>query len=753
MLYNEATFASKRDHNDTYWNFWDEICRSVSTCKWIFVLAGLISLSCLIGVATTTAARAQTASNLDANGWTVFAPTSPSGAGNTFTGAGTRIIYVSSSTGNNANPGTSAAPVADIATGWAMIRDGHPDWLLLKKGDTWTETSILHQPIFNGVSATQPIVISSYDPANPTVPDPYTGGARPLIQTNSGNPVIMTFGAGAGAGKGDFIAIVGLEFYAYTRDPANPSFGSAVSNDQVAIAWLNPSTYFLLEDCKLSFYRQSMGFQDGVNSPAQIVHQSINLRRNVIVDAYSADASFAEGAFFAGYAAILVQENLFDHNGWNASVGSAPTVFNHNLYIDGTAGTGTAVPGPATIKGNIFSNDASGSQFRSGGTVTNNLFVHNPYPHNFGMPSAFASTISNNVYSEAVDQPITGIAYGWGIPTFSSYNGVPYNIGTVTISNNIIANTVSTSGFGIQLDTGSRGDTVTGNIIFNWKGSPLINDLGTGNTVSGNVLDASGANTGGSPEQFPYPTRSVGSYNGTLGGTATLTAFLTAARAQSKGTWNTALMAAAVNSYIQAGFGITGSTTATAPTANTTPPSVPQGLAATAVSATQVNLAWTASTDNVGVTGYNVFRNGAKVGTTSNTSYQDIGQSAGTAYTYSVSAYDAAGNTSAQSAGVSITTPALLTPPSVSVSSPTNGTTIKGNGSVNIAVSGSPTGAIAALTITLDGNTVATCPNATSCSATVQGRKITQGTHSIGGIAKDMNGLTAKASVSILALK
>jgi chitodextrinase len=91
---------------------------------------------------------------------------------------------------------------------------------------------------------------------------------------------------------------------------------------------------------------------------------------------------------------------------------------------------------------------------------------------------------------------------------------------------------------------------------------------------------------------------------------------------------------------------------------DTTPPSVPTGLTATAVSSSQINLFWTASTDNVGVTGYNVYRAGAKIGTSPNTAYQDAGLAASTSYTYTVSAFDAAGNTSAQSAGASATTQA-----------------------------------------------------------------------------------------------
>lgn len=93
-------------------------------------------------------------------------------------------------------------------------------------------------------------------------------------------------------------------------------------------------------------------------------------------------------------------------------------------------------------------------------------------------------------------------------------------------------------------------------------------------------------------------------------------------------------------------------------TPDTTPPSVPTGLSATAISSSQINLSWTASTDNVGVTGYKVYRGGSQIGTTASTTYQDTGLAASTSFTYTVAAYDAAGNTSAQSAGASATTQA-----------------------------------------------------------------------------------------------
>jgi len=93
--------------------------------------------------------------------------------------------------------------------------------------------------------------------------------------------------------------------------------------------------------------------------------------------------------------------------------------------------------------------------------------------------------------------------------------------------------------------------------------------------------------------------------------------------------------------------------------ADTTPPSVPAGLAATAGPAGEVDLSWTASTDDVGVTGYTVYRDGSPIGTVSGsaTTYADRTASSATTYAYTVDAYDAAGNHSAQSTGASITTP------------------------------------------------------------------------------------------------
>jgi chitodextrinase len=94
------------------------------------------------------------------------------------------------------------------------------------------------------------------------------------------------------------------------------------------------------------------------------------------------------------------------------------------------------------------------------------------------------------------------------------------------------------------------------------------------------------------------------------------------------------------------------------------PPTTPTNLYANSVSTTEIDLTWTASTDNVAVTGYNIYRNGVKIGTSATNSFNNTGLTPSTAYTYNIQAYDAAGNTSAQSSNGASTT---LTPTDIAM--------------------------------------------------------------------------------------
>src|SRR3989338_2185742 len=97
------------------------------------------------------------------------------------------------------------------------------------------------------------------------------------------------------------------------------------------------------------------------------------------------------------------------------------------------------------------------------------------------------------------------------------------------------------------------------------------------------------------------------------------------------------------------------------------PPSTPTGFSAYAVSSSQINLFWTASSDNAGVSGYKIYRNESLRDQVTVLSFSDTGLNSNTSYGYYVRAFDAAGNESSPSSIVNATT--------YSVSATTTGTT------------------------------------------------------------------------------
>ena len=132
------------------------------------------------------------------------------------------------------------------------------------------------------------------------------------------------------------------------------------------------------------------------------------------------------------------------------------------------------------------------------------------------------------------------------------------------------------------------------------------------------------------------------------------------------------------NKIIAATYGrgvFTGSFTSTS-TPDTEAPSTPTALTTSNITENNIDLSWTASTDNIGVTGYDVYQNGSLQTTVSSTTYQAAGLTANTAYSFYVIAKDAAGNASSQSATTNATTAAPdTTAPSAPTSLVASGTT------------------------------------------------------------------------------
>ncbi|MCB8964975.1 MAG: fibronectin type III domain-containing protein [Bacteroidales bacterium] len=190
-----------------------------------------------------------------------------------------------------------------------------------------------------------------------------------------------------------------------------------------------------------------------------------------------------------------------------------------------------------------------------------------------------------------------------------------------TVSTNSVSSVATTSAVGGGNVTANGGATVTASgIVYSKSSNPT--------TSTGTVLST-------------YPVTTSGSYSLTMSGlTSSTTYYVRAYATNSAGT-----------SYgTQVSF-----TTMSAP--DTQAPTAPANLAASGVTSSSANLSWTASTDNVGVTGYRIYRNGSLLTTATGTSYSVTGLSASTTYSFYVKAIDAAGNASSSSNTISVTTP------------------------------------------------------------------------------------------------
>lgn len=117
------------------------------------------------------------------------------------------------------------------------------------------------------------------------------------------------------------------------------------------------------------------------------------------------------------------------------------------------------------------------------------------------------------------------------------------------------------------------------------------------------------------------------------------------------------------------GGGSTDSSVETGTENNSSPPTIPQNVSITGITSSQLTLGWSASSDaDNDLNGYRIYRDGVQIMevATNTLSYNDTGLSASTAYSYTVLAFDAAGNTSTQSAMMTATTMATAPPPTTS---------------------------------------------------------------------------------------
>jgi hypothetical protein len=475
----------------------------------------------------------------DANGWTIFCATtitSGSCSNSSGTANGTCVVYVDNISGNDSTclavASTAAipsTPCKTLAGGQALMRNGHPDWMLLKRGDTFGPDGSgnnFGEWTLNGASATAPMIIGSYDPSQPGVVDPYVSGNRPVVENNmalNGNTPFTV----AHANEGDYLAIVGIELYNYVADPTNGSYNAGAWQNLTGFSYSTAtSDWFLMEDCKVSFYETNINFAPG--NTTQSASAAI-FNRNVIANAYANTSSITPSGMFTNFMGTYsFTENTFDANGYNAAVsGSVAATSNHNIYMGCFTPSQTNFYSIVTITNNIWSNDASNSQFRMAGTYNGNLFAFVPVGFSLGLTSDGACpTDQQDIYATAENN----VTIDSNTPAGTNYGGGGDStvgmVGPTYIENNIISTFASTNIIGtpsalvINYPPTPSDNILINNTILDWTdeacdASGVGCAAANGDAISPNNFNCTTCYSGGA---YPDPYRNLGSYYATLSG-------------------------------------------------------------------------------------------------------------------------------------------------------------------------------------------------------------------------------------------
>jgi hypothetical protein len=547
----------------------------------------------------------------DVNGWSKLSPSTDS-----------RLIYVSSSEGDDAtgqtyqpedseigddpfNPAANIKPFASIDAALAQTREDYPDYILLKRGDSWTTSRPI--ALKAGRSANERSVLSYYG----------SDIARPMVKPY-----------GVNLDDASYSAVVGIQFTATQRNPASPDFiglenVANVSGFHLLGGYGNSLIgHVLIEDCLFEWFAVN-SIQSGIDNGGPVL-ENVVLRRNIIANNYST-LSHSQGIFSA-WASVLLEENTFDHNGWyqqafsgSTKADGVATMFNHNTYFAESRNT--------IFRNNLFIRSSSiNNKFTSNTTegtnqilswnilVDNNLYVDGEIGISLGGnkdqdngPRWRDIYVTNNIMMHIGRSQPTNRVLGWGLEIDDWDGGlVKGNIfthwGDATVSNTYA--------------TVSSGDTqnveFSDNIVHNVQGGNALFQFRDGTLQSGitffnNEIDASGnerlvlstlTESGGFHDNYFYstadesnwfsindtkysslddyrtatgdntsvaearsyvdPERTLETYLSSIGYASDMDSFISEAKQQSKFHWRNALTAITINAYIREGFCLQG---------------------------------------------------------------------------------------------------------------------------------------------------------------------------------------------------
>lgn len=317
---------------------------------------------------------------VDKDGWTILKPSPDS-----------QIMYVSNAEGNDATAqvyqagdeavgGDATRPrgpirsFRTIAAAMAKVRNEYPDWVLLKRGDTWEDQNIVVES--SGRSAGEPRVVGAYG----------TSPTRPVL-LGKDSQTSITVGRGTGT---QYVVVTGIELHQSFMDPDSPNYHKGAwalrrdqneNNKSVVLIWSGKTTGtnpgikdILVEDCMLRFSQ--------LICKGDALMTNVVFRRNLVLDHYSPNGHTMG---FAGvHASILLEECIFDHCGWllqrvpaNDGKKGKASMKSHNTYFPQMYST--------IFRDNVFLRASS---------------IHNKFTCNVGSAGVKDVWVDNNLYVE-----------------------------------------------------------------------------------------------------------------------------------------------------------------------------------------------------------------------------------------------------------------------------------------------------------------------------------------------------------------
>ncbi len=480
--------------------------------------------------------------NEENNGFSIFEPSSDS-----------KIIYVSSSDGDDNNDGLSAEnPCKTIQEGIKKMRGGYPDHLLLKRGDIWTLGKHELDGLTSGRSKDEPTVFSYYGHSGP----------RPIIQ---GDVEVYRYDRSDGR---KHIRWVGLHFYAYKKDPLNPNFDPKAKSPN--LRFIGNFKDIHIEDVKFEFTEITIQAYDG-RRPSDF-----RLKRNIFYGGYAYGSSYERGprtSHIFAYGVddgLLLEENVFDTGGWSPFVkGAGANLLSHNLYLQWDSdGNKTS------FINNICTRASShGIQMRSGGLAKDNFFARNAIGllmgYNFKgreIPEGTIAHVFDNVISEGAsmysrgvdpclaDNNCTGAVWGieMAINSNADYQAKDNIINLIAREDYYIHKNTRFSSNELKVKVPSGNVTKPGKSLNKngFNDSKAIKEYPkSGNMVYGWKTDDEGAD-----QNYLDPARTLADYAKSIGIGDRFDDFIQVVVNRPLGTWDTRLEARSINNFIREGF-------------------------------------------------------------------------------------------------------------------------------------------------------------------------------------------------------